>query len=236
MRVENAATAEESDVASRECTDLILKLWEKRMDWPCGGPLTYILPALRKLTSEPPTSYGWGWGQPEIDGSWTRLLPHLKELQAQESRICLLASFADINTEVNESARRWLNETSIDISDEERETMQLLLKWVDYVHSDECVLLEETIPNFGSLAPEERTKHIHEALDVIRQEKAEMLKQVKSHNEPLEILKPNSMHGNIDSNEERQAEYFNRLADNVYDAFEDSADGNEDDELDSEND
>jgi hypothetical protein len=232
---ENAPSEEERKTARNECSDLILKLWEKRMEWPHAGPLKWVLPALRKLTREPPTSHGWGWNEPKLDGSWAGLLPRMKQLQAHESTICLFACFADIPKEATDNARQWLDEMVQELSEEERDTLQLLVDWSDSVHAEDFALDGEKISNFGSLPPEERTKHIQAALKRVANDRAELVQKATSRDQPLQTLDPNPMHGNISSREELHGEYFDRLYHQIYAAFGDEigeVEEEEDDEVD----
>lgn len=234
-RAENAPSGEERETARSECSDLILKLWEKRMEWPHGGPLKWVLPALRKLTIEPPTAYAWGRNEPEFDGSWSGLLPHIKQLQARESRVCLFACFADIPKEATDNARQWLGEMAQELSEEERDTLQMLVDWSDSVHAEDFALDGEKIPCFGSLPPGERAKHVQAALKRIVEEKAKLVTKATSRDEPLQMLDPNPMHGNISSREELHGEYFDRLYHQIHTAFGDEiseVEEDSDDELD----
>ena len=239
-QAENAPSEDERQAAQNECSDLILKLWEKRIVWPHGGPLKFVLPALRKLTLEPPSPHGWGWNEPRADGSWARLLPQIKHLQARESRVCLFACFADIPKEANEHAREWLSEMGEELSDEERSTMEWLMEWTDRVHAEDFELDGERIPFFGSLSPEERTRHIHAAMGRINKARTELMQNAASRNEQLQMIDPNPMHGNIDSREELHGEYFDQLYNQIDTAIGDhigeAEEDDEDVELDLDND
>ncbi|QHV96567.1 hypothetical protein [Spirosoma endbachense] len=48
-RVETTKDEAEREALAKECTELILKLWEKRNTWPSGGPLADIYPTLKRL-------------------------------------------------------------------------------------------------------------------------------------------------------------------------------------------
>lgn len=231
---ENASTAQERKAAQDECTELILRLWEKRMDWPDGGPLKIVLPALRKLTPEPRPSYGLAWDEPDFGGSWSALLPQMKDLQVRESRICLLGAVADIPKEASESAQAWLDEQKSLLSEEERAVCELLADWGGSVYKEDFELEGEKIPFFGSLPPEERTKHIHAALKRISDRRVELLAKATSRDEQLALLEPNPMRGNISSREELHGEYFDRLYSHVVTAF--GGESNEEDDSDSDED
>lgn len=220
---ENAATLQERKAAQHDCTELILRLWEKRMDWPDGGPLKLVLPALRKLMPEPKPSYSLAWDKPSFDGSWAELLPQIKSLQAREMQVCLFAAIADIPKEASENAQSWLDEQKEALSEEERATLEILAEWGGSVYEKEFQLEGEKIPFFGSLPQEERTRHIHAALKRIGNEKAQLLAKATSRDEVLAPLEPNSMHGNISMNEELHGEYFDHLYNQVGTAFDDES-------------
>ena len=220
---ENAPHMEERKAAQHECTELILRLWERRMDWPEGGPLKSVLPAFRQLMPAPKPSFRFGWEEPETssDSFWSELLPQIKKLQEREMQVCLFAAIADVPREASESAQLWLAEQKEDLSDEERATFEILADWGGAVYEEEFELDGEKIPCFGSLPPEERTQHIHRALKRIEAERAQLLAKATSRDEPLDSLEPSPMQGNISMNEELHGEYFDQLYDKLVTTFDD---------------
>jgi hypothetical protein len=231
---ESAPTDEGRKTAQDECTELILRLWEKRMDWPDGGPLKLVLPALLKLMPEPSRSYDIMWDEADSGDSWSALLPQLRNLQMREMRICLFAAIADIPKEASESARTWLDEEKRLLSEEERVACELLADWGGSVYEEDFELDGKKIPFFGSLPHEERTKHTHAALKRISDRRAELLAKSNSRDGQLAPLEPTPMRGNISSCEELHGEYFDHLYSHIVTAF--SGESNEEDDWESDED
>ncbi len=61
-RAEQAETEAEQEAAKRECTNVIIKLWEHRTKFPFKPPLADIAKFLKNLISNPPPSH---WEKPE---------------------------------------------------------------------------------------------------------------------------------------------------------------------------
>jgi chorismate-pyruvate lyase len=56
-RAEHTQAETDKEAAKNECTDLILKLWERRYNWPHGQPLAEIAEFLEKFASESVSPY-----------------------------------------------------------------------------------------------------------------------------------------------------------------------------------
>lgn len=177
-RAEQAQTQADKDAAQRECTDLIMRLWERRYTWPHGQPLAKIADFLEKFTKESVSSY-LAQANPD-ENTWVGILPILKSLQKLEERICRHAAIADLSKEDLEKERKWLEENNEDLSTEESQIIEIFLELHEQFLSDNYVLGKIKAPNFASLLPEERTKLVHEALANINAERQTLLMSINS--------------------------------------------------------
>jgi len=175
-RAEHAPIEADKEEARRECTDLILRLWDRRAVWPQGQPLSRVLPLLRKLTEEP--QYDFHWREP--DGTWAGLLPRLERLQEREWRVCVYAALANIPLEGVEQDRRWLAEHVDDLTPEERESQQRLILLIDCVYAEDFLLDSVAVPEFAALPSDERTQHAHKALEKIAAERQRLISAATS--------------------------------------------------------
>jgi hypothetical protein len=107
-------------------------------------------------------------------------LPILETLQDREDRVCRHAAIADIPKEELNQERRWLEEQNEDISDEERQAIEQLLKLHKQLSSDHYSLDKVEAPNFTSLSAEERTRLTCEALAKINAERQALFMPIKS--------------------------------------------------------
>ena len=177
---EHAPAEADKEEARRECADLILRLWARRTTWPQGQPLSRVLPLLRRLTEEP--QYDFHWREP--DGSWAGLLPRLERLQDREWRVCIDAALANIPQESVDPDRRWLAEHADDLTPEERESQQRLIQLVDCVYAENFLLDAVAVPRFAALPADERTRHVHDALEKIAAERQRLISAAASSEEP----------------------------------------------------
>lgn len=173
-RAEQAPTEAERETAKRECTNVIIRLWEHRSKFPFKPPLADIAKFLRNLTSDPPPSH---WEKPEPhDGTWDSILPHLEKFHDREYRICRDAAVAETSLE---EEREWLEEHREEMSSDECDIIEYLLKLREQMDSDNYSLNSIRIPNFAALPAEERTRQALEALDRISVERQSLLASIK---------------------------------------------------------
>lgn len=173
-QAEQAPTEAEREAAKRECTDIIIRLWEHRTKFPFKPPLADIAKFLKNLMSDPSPSL---WEKPEPpDGTWSRILPHLEKLQDREYWICHQAAIAETSLE---KEREWLKEHHQEMSDDECQIIESLLKLREQMDGDDYSLDSIRTPNFASLPAEERTRQILEDLKRIHTERQSLLLSVK---------------------------------------------------------
>jgi len=171
MELAEGAPDDKREKARSECTDLILRLWERRSAWPQGQPLSHVLPLLRKLTEEPqPRFHG-----KEPNGTWTGMLPQLERLHEREWHVCIDAAIADIPLEAAKEEQHWLTEHADDVSPEELEVQQRTIKLIERVYADNFALDIVAVPKFAELPAEERTRHLHEVLEELAGERHKLI-------------------------------------------------------------
>ncbi len=191
-RAEQAPAGAEGEATRRECSDLIIKLWERRSHWPHGRPLAEVAGLLKNLINDR-TNYRSRYEQPEVKvdpRSWLGILPRLRELLDREDEVCRSAAIADFDLETD---RKWLTEHGPDLSDEEREIMGGLIKERERMDEPNFELDEIRVPNFASLDAAERAKLVHEALKKINEERQKLLASVQPKGEqPRQVKKDKS--------------------------------------------
>lgn len=181
-RAERAPAGAERKAARRECSDLIIKLWERRSHWPHGRPLADVAGLLKNLLNDK-TNYSSRYEQyqVEIDShSWIGILPRLRQLQYREDELCRSAAIADFDLEAD---RKWLTEHGQDLSVEEREIMSGLIRERERMDEPYFELDKTRVPNFASLNATERAKLVHEALKKINEERLNLLASVQPKDE-----------------------------------------------------
>jgi len=181
-RAEQAPAGAEGEAARRECSDLIIKLWERRSHWPHGRPLAEVAGLLKTLINDR-TNYRSRYEQHEVKvdpRSWLGILPRLRELRYREDEVCRSAAIADFDLE---SDRKWLAEHGPDLSDEEREIMGGLIKERERMEEPHFELDKTRVPNFASLPPAKRAQMVHEIIKKINEERLNLLASVQPKDE-----------------------------------------------------
>lgn len=181
-RAERAPAGAEREAARRECSDLIIKLWERRSHWPHGRPLAEVAGLLKNLIGDK-TNYGSRYQQHEVKidaHSWIDILPRLRDLQYREDEVCRSAAIADFDLEAD---RKWLAEHGPDLSDEEREIMSGLIRERERMEEPHFELDKTRVPNFASLPPAKRAQMVHEVIKKINEERLNLLASVQPKDE-----------------------------------------------------
>ncbi len=179
-RAEQAETEAEQEAAKNECTDVIIRLWEHRAKFPFKPPLADIAKFLKNLTSDPSPSH---WEKPEPpNGTWDSILPHLKKLQEREYKICHDVAIAETSLE---EVSKWLEEDRQEMSDDECQISEYLLKLREQMDGDDYSLDSIRIPNFAALPADKRMQQVLEALARINAERQALFELVKLSAENL---------------------------------------------------
>jgi hypothetical protein len=173
-RVDQANSEPEREAAKRECTEVILRVWDKRRHWPQGQPLADLSAFLNTLSSEPhPMQYTKS--EPSTL-SWVEVLPLIRNLAEHEDQIVLDAAIADLDLDQD---RRWLEEHPDELSEEERRTITWLITQQERMGSQYYKLDDKDAPGFASLTCKERTQLVFEALDKISQKRQKILTAIR---------------------------------------------------------
>jgi hypothetical protein len=181
QQAEQAETLAEQESAKQECSELILRIWERRAVLPYGRPLAEVAEFLRKFTSSPPR---FDRQRTELEEkTWDGILPMLEALQVREDNVCRDAAIADLSAEAIEKQREWLTEHLEDLSPEESHVIEWLCQQHDRLSGDSYSLDRIPAANFANLPAQERTKLIHEALSTIETERKDLLMSIESHDE-----------------------------------------------------
>lgn len=187
-RAERAKTSDEGEAARRECSDLIIKLWERRSYWPHGQPLAEVAGLLKNLI-DVEISYGSRHERHEVEidsHSWIGILPRLSRLQEREKKVCRDTALADFNLKAQ---RDWLEQHAKDLSVDEREIFETMIRARERLDESYFKLDETYVPNFTSLTPVERSQLAHEALEKINEERRKLLSSVQPKRESREKRK-----------------------------------------------
>lgn len=178
QRAEQAEDEADRESVKQECSELILKIWERRSHLPYGRPLAEVAEFLKKFTTDPPPAY-LNKTEPS-ERTWVGILPILEALQEREDRVCRDAALADIPKEELEKEREWFTEHPEDISSEEFQTIQWFWKQYERMSSDQYSLDKVKAPNFANLPAEERTRLIRETLALIEADRKALLMSIES--------------------------------------------------------
>jgi hypothetical protein len=181
QRAEQAETLAERESAKQECSELILRIWERRASLPYGRPLAEVAEFLKKFTSNRPR-FDRQRTEPE-EKTWNSILSILEALQVREDNVCRDAAIADLSVEAIEKERGWLKEHPEDLSQEESDTIEWLVERYDRLSGDSYRLDRIPAANFANLPAQERTKLVHEALSKIETERRDLLMSIESHDE-----------------------------------------------------
>jgi hypothetical protein len=197
-RAERATSGAGREAARRECSDLIMRLWERRSHWPYGRPLGEVAGLLKNLISDG-TSYGSRHEGSEVKidpRSWLGILPPLRQLQYREDELCRNAAIADFDLEAD---RKWLSQHGQDLSEEEREILERLIRERERMDGQYFELDKTRVPNFASLSPAKRAQLVHEALKKIEEERHKLLASVQPTEEqrrqPKKVIPSNQARG-----------------------------------------
>ena len=181
QQAEQAETLAEQQSAKQECSELILRIWERRAFLPYGRPLAEVAEFLRNFTSSPPR-FDRRRTESE-EKTWDNILPILEALQVREDDVCRDAAIADLSAAAIEKQREWLTKHLEDLSPEESQVIEWLCQQHDRLSGDSYRLDRIVAANFASLPAPERTKLIHEALSTIETERKDLLMSIESHDE-----------------------------------------------------
>lgn len=179
-RAEQAKEGSEREAARRECVDLIMRLWAHRANHQHGRPLAEIARFLETFADPVPARHQVPPGLEK--GSWIYVLHRIVQLGEREEEVCRAAAIAEIPLE---REREWLAEHRDDLSEDERTIIERLMQLQDRGRSGYFTLDDTNVPDFGSLPPEERTRHALERLIEINTERQRLVEEMRGGNTSL---------------------------------------------------
>ena len=176
-RAENVLSEEAKEQARRDCTDLILRLWERRDGWPTGQPLAKVASFLRVFATEQPRREHNVSDAPQ--GSWLEALPKLLHIHEREEAIFRDAALAELDSDTLASEKAWLEAHGEDLSEDERDSITTLINSQSYTDSQYYRLDGKSVPHFASLPTNQRTQLVQEALASLEEERSRVLSAVR---------------------------------------------------------
>jgi len=119
-RANKAGSAKARSEAAAEATDLVLRLWAHRSNWPKGWPPQTAAKVLAALDPERHEGHGPPSGSPWIDS-----LHRLADLQTSEWRLWMDFGLLDLDLGAEQRA---LSDPSGDLRPDEREVLERLVR------------------------------------------------------------------------------------------------------------
>lgn len=173
-RAEQSDQGEQKETAKRECSDLIMKVWEKRKYWPQGQPLADLSRFLNSVAPAPHTAHYKDNAEKEL--SWLEAVPRIRDLHWREDEVVLDAAVADWNLDRD---RDWLKEHPDELSEEERNTITWLISRQERMRFVYYKIDDQEAPNFADMSLEERTSLALSALNRVNSERQSIFASVK---------------------------------------------------------
>jgi hypothetical protein len=175
-QADQAYTPQERETARQECTELIIRLWERRWQRSNGRPFSEIISDLEQLTAPPPSQYGAEVSPSE--NTWIGAMSRLEQLAHRERRICYDAAVAGLDID---SEREWLIEHKDDLSEEEQKGLRLLVDDYERLKGEYYTLDGVRVPDFAALSSRERTRYALEALERVKAERQDLSARIQEY-------------------------------------------------------
>jgi hypothetical protein len=177
VRAETLPDRVEKEAAKRNTADLIIRLCEKRKHWLYASPLANIADFLAQVV-ESDGRQARENDESENDGNeWTKILSRVKELNQREIRVCHYAALAEHSLE---KEREWIENHRADLSEEEIDMIERLIKMRSASEDEYFNLDGERVPRFASLEPERRTMKVLEILGLIEKQRQELYQLISN--------------------------------------------------------
>lgn len=172
-QAESADTEVTKVAAKQECTDLILKVWERRKYWPQGQPLGDLSGFLHSVAPDPYSAPDNN--ETDEEKSWIKALPGIRKLHKYEDQIVFDSAIADLDLTED---KEWLEQHPDELTNEEHRTISWLIKRQEELHGQYYKLGTEAAPNFGGLSSAERAKLALILLDKINIERRKIFDEI----------------------------------------------------------
>lgn len=181
LESEKARTKAARSAAANECSELIVRLWEKRSAWPQGWPPPSAASVLEKLADLDKSTYWRYEADIEVQdaNSWLETFPLIQRVQKAEVEIWREAALAEIDME---DARQWLNEHRKQMEADERRTLEDIIRAADSSRA-----------RFDRFAALKRKKKVPKEPDFaarlrkLASERRQLIKQAMSGSKPVRI-------------------------------------------------
>lgn len=170
---DEAETDDERESARSKCTDLILRLWERRKHWPYGDPLQRVSETLSAIVGEPSFGEPSEPNQPSPSGKWDLVFQDMQELQRQENLVLLHAMSAGMRLE---PGKQWLEDHGNLMSGKERDLLALFISLYEEACRDDFELGFVNAPNFAIRPSEEREQLVQRSLEDIAERRRSLLR------------------------------------------------------------
>lgn len=118
-KVELTTDEVQREVAAKECTELIFRLWEKRDTWPSGGPLADIYPTFKRLFGS--RDYYHRFLEDEQDT--TGIVGKLIALHEREMKLFINSPNVAVEPKIIEASQAKLELYTDQLTEEERELL-----------------------------------------------------------------------------------------------------------------
>ena len=162
---EEASDARERAELGEECEELILRVWERRSNWPHGWPPAEAAEALDRLMPTHGVFRNQGALEPV---TWLDALPRLEEMQAREVRLVLRAGLLDSPAS---EAEEWLEDAEAHLDSDEVNVLERLREL-------------KTEADLTGESPEARARLVVEALDELAVERQRLFAGVVNNLSP----------------------------------------------------
>jgi hypothetical protein len=182
--VDNATDPDARLAATNSCTELVLRVWQERTNWPRGWPppeASEILDALhersrwqRAAVADEPAEY-----------TWTSTLPAIIDSLDYERTLWTLAALAEQDPDALTS---WLDQEGTALSTQERQTLSAIREAAKDAPSRlRALLFEESNPNAGRVAKGDaasRARTVLRALQQTTRSRIKIAQQVVTASKP----------------------------------------------------
>ena len=175
-RAEAAESAGEREAAREACSDLVLRLWARRGQWPYGSPLGRVARALSALVSAPNAREGEGYerDRPESAEGWLGILEAIDRLGNEEFEVVRSAGIAGLDVEAEKA---WAERHADQMGDEEREVLGRILELHQAMAGPYVRLGRVAADGFSTKPEGERTALVLDALRKIAAERRTLIRR-----------------------------------------------------------
>lgn len=177
---DDAETEEERESAQSKCTDLILRLWERRKHWPYGDPLQRVSETISAIVGEPNFNEPSEPNQPSPSGKWESVFQEVQEHQRQEILVLLYAMSASMKLE---PSKDWLEDHGGLMAPKEKDLLDLFISLYEESSEEDFELGFIEAPNFATRPSEKRHKLVKQSLEDLSKWRMSLLDDISEGGE-----------------------------------------------------